>query len=82
MSHQTFAPNRAKCARYFRKHKEWDVANALGVQVATVKKWEKGTETPDAGQVAQLALFLNFPLSWFYAADIDDPDDLRDAINW
>lgn len=68
----TFAPNRSETARAARGQTRWAVANALGVTVATVRRWERGITTPNAQQVGKLSLFLSFPLAFFYAPDFDE----------
>lgn len=70
MSGKTFAPNRAEIARCFRKRTRWEVAHALGVTVAAVRRWERGERTPSPEQVIRLAFFLGYPLGFFYAPDL------------
>lgn len=58
--------------RYLREAKSWtqgDLAEKLGVGVATVSGWEIGTRTPRIDTLGQIAATLGTTASWLMGED-------------
>ncbi len=57
------------------------LAQQLGVQVSTVKRWENGERAPRANRMDQLAGVLGVPLMWLMAGSDIPPVKSSPEIN-
>ena len=68
-----FNPLLLSTARKRRMLNKKELAEKLGVTFHTVSRWEKGAVAPTEDNIKSLARLLNFPLSFFYGKDVDEP---------
>ena len=69
-----FTPGRLSLARKRRRLTKKGLAKALGVTPHTVLRYESGDITPPDEVIAKFAKILTFPIDFFYADEIDEPD--------
>jgi Zn-dependent peptidase ImmA (M78 family)/DNA-binding XRE family transcriptional regulator len=69
-----FTPGRLSLARKRRRLTKKGLAKALGVTPHTVLRYESGDITPPEDVIAKIAKILAFPLGFFYADEVDEPD--------
>jgi Zn-dependent peptidase ImmA (M78 family)/DNA-binding XRE family transcriptional regulator len=69
----TFNPSRFAIARKRRMLNKKELAAKIGVNLHTVVLWEKGETEPTADNVYALVQTLNYPSSFFYGDEIDEP---------
>ena len=55
---------RIASARIAKSYSEQQLAQRLGVNTTTIKKWEAGKSKPRASRIDQLSGILNVPLTW------------------
>ncbi len=65
-----FSPSRLKMAREFRGWTGKKLAEALEITPMTVSGWEDGKWQPAREVVQELAMALDFPVSWFAQEDV------------
>lgn len=70
----SFHPSRLSLARRRRGFTQVALAEALGVTRLTIYRYEIGEVDPPPEALAKLARVLNFPISFFDGADIDEPN--------
>ena len=66
----------AKNIRTFRKREgmtQIDLANALGISIATLRRWEAGETGPTATGIAELSRVLGVPATDIIADSRNDP---------
>ena len=68
-----FNPARLTLARQRRKLTKKGLAEALGVDVKTVVRWENGEPVPPPESIDLIARTLGFPVAFFLGPDIDEP---------
>lgn len=70
---EEFAPSRLDLARRRRGFTKKQLAIDAGISTRALTAYERQEHTPERETVASLAEALAFPLSFFYAADINEP---------
>lgn len=68
-----FSPTRLDLARRRRGFTKKQLAQDAGVSTRALTAYERHENVPERETSAALAASLNFPISFFYAADIDEP---------
>lgn len=68
-----FNPARLSLARRRQKLTKKALAEVVGCDVKTVIRYEASEAVPPEDSVEALAAALNFPVSFFYGADLDEP---------
>jgi Zn-dependent peptidase ImmA (M78 family)/transcriptional regulator with XRE-family HTH domain len=68
-----FNPQRLNIARERRAMSKKGVAEKLGVTPNTIHRYETGEITPTNENIQRLAEALNFPSSFFFGSDVDQP---------
>lgn len=66
MTDGTFNPDRFSLARDLRGMTQTALAQATGIDQATLSKFEHGIMVPNAGHVDAIGEALGFPVAWFY----------------
>lgn len=64
MATENIIGERIQSARGFKRMKQQDVADALGVSVQTVSNWEHGRRCPDADSIRQMCQLFNVTSDW------------------
>lgn len=80
MDQQLFG-ERLKNAREASGMSRANMAERVGVKLATVDKWESGAMYPRANRLQMLASLLNVPLLWLLAGSQQVPDPTAGVSN-
>lgn len=70
---EAFTPTRLDLARRRRGLAKKQLAEAAGISTRALTAYERQENVPELETVAELAGALEFPIAFFYAADIDEP---------
>lgn len=74
-------------ARVSAGRTQTEIANQVGVKVATLQKWERGSASPRSNRLAALAGILGVSVSWLIVGhgneptSIDDLDEIKVELN-
>lgn len=69
-----FNRKRLSLARQRNRFTAKKLAEEAGVTPDTISRLEKGLHDPDDGTIARLSTALNYPVSFFYQADLEEID--------
>ena len=70
-----FTPTRLTIARKRRRLSKKDLAEAIGVTAHTILRYESGEIVPTDDVIARLSRVLRFPREFFFAPEIDGPQE-------
>jgi transcriptional regulator with XRE-family HTH domain len=82
MLSNTTLGDRIANGRIAKSYSEQQLAQRLGVDAATVEKWESGENKPRASRIDQLSGVLNVPLTWLMAGTDSQVAVAVDAPNF
>lgn len=63
---QELFSRRLKQLRKERRITQEYLANSVGVDISTVKRWERGEFGPDFDKLEKIAMALDIPVSWLF----------------
>ena len=65
--------SRIRKARKNKNHSKYELAEKLGVQVKTIKRWETDSSVPRVNRLNMMAGTLDVPLLWLLAGSDEIP---------
>ena len=66
---QELFSSRLKQLRKERKITQEQLSNSVGVDISTVKRWERGEFGPDFEKLVKIAMALDVPVSWLFVPE-------------